>query len=147
MSFSNPTKEDLALSGYTTRVRLPGAVYYPDGSVEFTLFAPEAEHVEVSGMPGSSMGEEKIPLKKMEDGYWTAVVKGLPKRFHYVTFWSNGNEILNSRMNLGVGYGRVVNYIDIPDPEKKFVEIQDVPHGTIRCEFWETQVLKKTCGV
>ena len=22
-------------------------------------------------------------------------------------------------MNLGVGYGRVVNYIDIPDPEKK----------------------------
>ena len=74
----------------------------------------------------------------MEDGYWTAVVKGLPKRFHYVTFWSNGNEILNSRMNLGVGYGRVVNYIDIPDPEKKFVEIQDVPHGTIRCEFWES---------
>ena len=42
MSFSNPTKEDLALSGYTTRVRLPGAVYYPDGSVEFTLFAPYA---------------------------------------------------------------------------------------------------------
>ena len=83
----------------------------------------------------------------MEDGYWTAVVKGLPKRFHYVTFWSNGNEILNSRMNLGVGYGRVVNYIDIPDPEKKFVEIQDGPHGTIRCEFWESQVLKKTCGV
>ena len=68
MSFSNPTKEDLALSGYTTRVRLPGAVYYPDGSVEFTLFAPEAEHVEVSGMPGSSMGEEKIPLKK--NGGW-----------------------------------------------------------------------------
>jgi hypothetical protein len=49
------------------------------------------------------------------------------KRFHYVTFWSNGNEILNSRMNLGVGYGRVVNYIDIPGSEKKFVEIQDVP--------------------
>ena len=63
MSFSNPTKEDLALSGYTTRVRLPGAVYYPDGSVEFTLFAPEAEHVEVSGMPCSRWGVAYQPLR------------------------------------------------------------------------------------
>ena len=120
--------------------REPGVTYLPDGSVEFCFFAPDAKCVEVGGMPGTSFGEEKRPMTKDENGNWRTVVSGVPKRFHYITFYVDGTAVTNPCMAHGVGYGRVVNFIDVPDPEEDFYLVQPVAHGNIRYEFYESSV-------
>ena len=127
-------------SGNFSSERDPGVTYLDNGDVEFTYYAPEAHTVEVAGMPGTSFGEEKRSMQKGEDGNWHCVVSGAPKRFHYVIFYVDGIAVTNPNLAHGIGYGRVVNYIDIPDPELDFYHIKDVPHGNIRTEFYKSSV-------
>ena len=53
-----------------------------DGSVTFTMEAPKAETVEVSGF-GGTLGTEKIALEKQANGLFSKNVKGILPGFHY----------------------------------------------------------------
>ena len=52
-----------------------------DGSVTFTMEAPKAETVEVSGF-GGTLGTEKIALEKQANGLFSKNVKGILPGFH-----------------------------------------------------------------
>ena len=40
---------------------------------------------------------------------------------------------------IGHGYGRLYNYIELPD-EEKLAEIRDIPHGTLTHEFYKSEI-------
>ena len=63
-----------------------------DGSVTFTMEAPKAETVEVSGF-GGTLGTEKIALEKQANGLFSKNVKGiLPGLSQVVCRWGTGDE-------------------------------------------------------
>lgn len=52
---------------------------------------------------------------------------------NYVQICVDGQEVLHPDLPIGHGYGRLYNYIELPD-EKKLAEIRDIPHGTLTHE-------------
>ena len=65
-----------------------------DGSVTFTMEAPKAETVEVSGF-GGTLGTEKIALEKQANGLFSKNVKGILPGFHYHRWFVDGVQVTN----------------------------------------------------
>ena len=58
---------------------------------------------------------------------------------NYVQICVDGQEVLLPELPIGHGYGRLYNYIELPD-EKKLAEIRDIPHGTLTHEFYKSEI-------
>ena len=58
---------------------------------------------------------------------------------NYVQICVDGQEVLLPELLIGHGYGRLYNYIELPD-EKKLAEIRDIPHGTLTHEFYKSEI-------
>lgn len=58
---------------------------------------------------------------------------------NYVQICVDGQEVLHPDLPIGHGYGRLYNYIELPD-EKKLAEIRDIPHGTLTHEFYKSEI-------
>jgi len=114
-----------------------------DGGVQFNVFAPNAESVEVGGRSGTTWGTEKHPLTKGEDGTWTGTFYDIPAGFQYMNYYINGVETLWPHAPIGWGYGSAVNFVDVPDPDCDVYDVKDVPHGAVRQEFYHSTVSGK----
>ena len=57
-----------------------------DGAVTFTLYAPNADTVEIAGVTGSFLNE-KIALEKDDNGYFQKKVEGIKPGFHYFNWY------------------------------------------------------------
>lgn len=117
-----------------------GVTYLENGDVLLRFFAPNASKVEFSGMPGSLAGEEKRPLNRCKGGYWELTLSGLPTKYLAIIFYVDGIEAMNPCVNIGAGYDRMINYVDLPHAEGKFYEVNRVPHGSIRYEFYHSSL-------
>ena len=79
------------------------------------------------------LGEKTYPFTKngkkwiLELPFSTAV--------NYVQICVDGQEVLHPDLPIGHGYGRLYNYIELPD-EKKGAEMRDIPHGTLSQDFY-----------
>ena len=124
--------------------RAPRAIEYEaDGGVRFTVIAPEAKSVEVAGRAGTTWGTERHALTRGEDGTWSAVIRGIPAGFQYMSYFIDGVETLYPRAPIGYGYGFAVNFVDIPAPDGDFYAVKDVPHGAVRQEFYPSTLTGK----
>lgn len=117
------------------------------GTVHFTFRAPNAHSVAVQGLGGAF--SEQIPLYRQENGDWTGTVKGLPTGFHYHDYIVDGTRMCNDLAPVGYGDFRAINYFEIPDADSGFYLLQDVPHGTIRMDYYNSTVTGRcrTCFV
>ena len=106
-----------------------------DGNVTFTMYAPEAQSVGVSGL-GGSYGGEIVPLQKGEDGYWTATYANVLPGFHYCHFHVDGKPAMNPQAPFGYGGHEVENFFEVPDPNNDFYICKDVPHGSVHMELF-----------
>ena len=106
-----------------------------DGNVTFTMYAPEAQSVGVSGL-GGSYGGEIVPLQKGEDGYWTATYANVLPGFHYCHFYVDGKPAMNPQAPFGYGGHEVENFFEVPDPNNDFYICKDVPHGSVHMELF-----------
>lgn len=124
-----------------TYYELPkGVEVLENGDVKFAYHAPDAKCVQVSGT-GGSFPAEKIDMEKGEDGWWRVTVSGLESAFHFCLFYVDGTEALNPYMPYGYGYSKVINYFELPDKYSDFYLLHDVPHGSVRINYFYSETV------
>lgn len=98
-----------------------------DGKVTFTLTAPKASAVTLSG----DWGGGRTPMIKDEKGNWTATLPLSPQIYSY-TFLVDGVRTLDPA-NTQLKLGRVVtaSSVEVPGTPPMPWEMRDVPHGQI----------------
>jgi hypothetical protein len=99
---------------------------------------PNAADPTVQGLGGAF--SERIPLYRQENGDWTGTAEGLPAGFHYHDYIVDGTRMCNDLSPIGYGDFRAINYFEIPDADSGFYLLQDVPHGTVRMDYYNSTV-------
>ena len=102
-----------------------------DGSVTFTMEAPKAETVEVSGF-GGTLGTEKIALEKQANGLFSKNVKGILPGFHYHRWFVDGVQVTNPHAPFAYGCFGANNFFEMPREGQDFWYLKDVPHGDVQ---------------
>jgi len=132
----SPDGKVRARMAYTRQLR---AIEYRENGVEFNVYAPDAKTVEVSGTRGTRWGEEKHALAPIGNGWWQALISGIPAGVQFTYYFFDGKEHLYEHAPMCYAHNRVCNYVDVPDPDLDFYDFKDVPHGAVRCEFYESK--------
>ena len=112
----------------------PAIEVQEDGSVVCRFYALDAESVSVGYILG-----EQVPLTKGENGVWTGMISFEFPGLKVITWRVNGIEVMNPYAPVGYGYGRPMNYVDIPCPEQDYLMIKDVPHGNVVREWFKSE--------
>lgn len=108
-----------------------GAIIEPDGSILFRIFAPNAKTVRIKIKIAQDW--DPIDLESVNDGQfegrlaWHQTICG-PRAIDVII---DGNIVIDPRIPVYYGYGQIVNYVDIPDPDTDYILLRDVPHGTV----------------
>jgi len=121
--------------------RRDAIVCHEDGSVEFNVYAPDAKTVEVAGTEGTRWGEEKHPLEPVGDGWWQAIISGIPAGVHFTYYFIDGVNTLYKYAPVCGAHSMVCNFVEVPAKDFDFYDFRDVPHGTVRCEYYDSEYL------
>ncbi|HEV7612364.1 MAG TPA: alpha/beta hydrolase-fold protein [Steroidobacteraceae bacterium] len=122
---------------------VPGAQdpsIHPDGSITFTLKAPDAGDVRVAG--GDGLGKSPFAMTKSADGTWSVTTPPSVPGFHYYWFVLNGVSVNDPASRTYFGYGKETSGIEVPEAGADFYAITNVPHGEVRAKWY----LSKTTG-
>ena len=111
----------------------PGFVHIGEQKVEISMYAPEAERVEVDVF---DCGKLALQKDETQEGYWVGTMENLEPGFHYVTFEVNGTRVLHEQAPVGYGCFQTMNYLEVPEPEFKYHELKNVPHGQIHMNYY-----------
>ena len=118
----------------------PAIALLPDGKVRFMIDEPDAKSVEVTGLGSDFTGKQgRHPLCKEADGLWRATVGGVLPGFHYMEWVVDGRPRINPRAPVGYGASRAINYFEQPGPDTDFYRMHQVPHGTVRMEYYHSK--------
>jgi enterochelin esterase family protein len=119
----------------------------PGRSVVFRLKAPDAHQVSVLvgfSNPPTVMAPS-YPLKKDDDGLWSATVGPLAPDLYEVQFNVDGLMIADPGSSLPKPQRQVnTSLLEIPGDPPTFLDTRPVPHGTIRAEIYGSKVLHVT---
>ncbi|MGI6172838.1 MAG: alpha/beta hydrolase [Christensenellales bacterium] len=114
-----------------------GTQILEDGRVRFSMKAEGAKTVSVRAP------DMELPLTKGEDGVFRGEYP-IKEGFHYL-FWNvDGADVIHPGSDIGFGYTRPVNFIDVPAKDGDFYAIRDVPHGSVAREFFPSTVTGET---
>ncbi len=104
-----------------------------DGSCRLRFYAPNAKSVSVL------IEETKYPCVKNQEGIWEMAYPSR-KGIQYVQLLIDDTEFLTPMLPITYGYSRPYNYVALYKPEESFYQIKDVPHGSVRREFFFSEV-------
>lgn len=111
---------------------------FADGSVSFTLKAPEAKAVQVAG--GDGLGRGPFAMTKGDGGMWAVTVPGVVPGFHYYWFVVDGVQVNDPASRTFFGYGRETGGVEVPpgtgSADDGFYDVRDVPHGEVRSKWY-----------
>ncbi|MDD4368238.1 MAG: alpha/beta hydrolase-fold protein [Oscillospiraceae bacterium] len=113
------------------------------GTARFVFYAPGAQSVAVAGI-GGTMGKQQHPLLPVAEGYWEIQVSGIGSGFHYLEWYVDGKAVLNPRAAVGYGCFKAMNYLDMPGTDTDFYRLNQVPHGTVSMNYYESKVTGRT---
>lgn len=113
----------------------------PDGSIHFTLKAPDAKSVQVAG--GDGLGKGPFPLSKGADGIWSVTTAPAVPGFHYYWFIVDGVQMNDPGSETYFGYNRETSGIEVPETGVHFYDIQEVPHGEVRMHWYFSKSTSK----
>lgn len=103
----------------------PKPEIHADGTVSFTLNAPQASHVQVE------FAGTRYEMTRGNGGAWTATSRPEIPGFHYYTFIVDG-VVMPDRASFSYNpYTHSSSGVDIPEPGCEEFEVQDVPHGKV----------------
>jgi len=133
----------LGITAGPARAQAPAAaspVVNPDRSVVFTLLAPKAKEVTVSG----EWGGGATALTRDESGMWKATVGPLKGDLYGYSFSVDGFQTLDP-LNPAVKPMRSprTSILEVPGDPPRLHEFQDVPHGTVRVHEYRSRSLGK----
>ena len=106
-------------------------VQWIDGKCYIAIHAPEAKKVT------GTLPDGEHEFEKWEDGIWR-MEYGAESGFSYFLLRVDGAEVLSPLLLMTHGYSRPVNYIAIEKPNEDFYRIKDVPHGSVRREYFRS---------
>lgn len=113
--------------------QVEAVVLKADGSYRLQFSAPDANRVTVL------IDEKEYPCARNQDGVWEMDYPSR-KAIQYVQLLVDGTEFLTPMLPITYGYSRPYNYVALSKPEESFYQIKDVPHGSVRREFFFSEV-------
>ena len=117
---------------------VPGAQYPrigADSRVEFRFKAPEAQKVQVQ------VGAVQTPfdMVKGTDGVWSVTTPPIVPGFHYYYLVIDGVMVDDPASYTYYGVGKDSSGIDVPEKGVDFYTIKNVPHGTVREQWYHSK--------
>jgi len=98
---------------------------FPDNSVLFKYYAPQANSMEVSLL-------KNYEMEKDENGIWSVTTGPLDPGFHYYSYIIDGVSVSDPASKAYFGYNRYMSGIEVPEKGLDFYDFKNVPHGEIR---------------
>ncbi|MEO6992287.1 MAG: alpha/beta hydrolase-fold protein, partial [Lacunisphaera sp.] len=116
-------------------------VVHPDHTVTFSLRAPDAKQVELSGqfLHGNQ------PMQKAETGVWSLTVGPVEPNLYPYNFVVDGVGVADpSNQDIFPNEGFKASLVDIPGDTHPIYSVQDVPHGELTYCYYQSKTLKRT---
>lgn len=135
--------ENIPIEGVPEHALRKGYELLENGDIRLALYAPEAETAWVLSS-GKGMGFTRWPMKKEENGFFTARIPGLTPGFHYHRYMVDGVECINPMVPIGYGCFTPINYIEVADEGCSFYLQSDVPCGSVNLELYESKTTGRT---
>lgn len=103
-----------------------------DLSATFHVQADQAQKVQLL----MELGQSPYDMVRSTDGSWEVTTKPLLPGFHYYLISVDGFASTDPGSTTFFAARREVSGIEVPAPESEFFAIKDVPHGTVRTEWY-----------
>ncbi len=118
--------------------------YLENGDVVVRIKAEGAKEV-VMTSSGITNWKFQIPMQEIHDGVFEAVISADKGMYGNITltFVADGTECFNPSIPSQYYGFRLLNCIEIPDPETPYIEIRDVPHGAVTQELFWSETVKQ----
>ena len=112
----------------------------PDLSATFRVKADQAKNVELS----LGFGQSTYDMVKGKDGFWEVTTKSLAPGFYYYGISIDGFIANDPGSRTFFAARREVSGLEVPGPESDFFAVKDVPHGTVRTEWYYSKATGET---
>jgi enterochelin esterase-like enzyme len=109
-----------------------------DLSATFRVQAVQAHEVQLL----MDFGQSPYDMSKGADGFWEVTTKPLLPGFHYYAISVDGFAANDPGSRVFFAARKEVSGLEVPSRDSDFFAIKDVPHGTVRSEWY----LSKTTG-
>ncbi len=103
-----------------------------DQSATFRVQAEQAKKVQLL----MELGQSTYDMAPSTDGFWEVTTKPLLPGFHYYLISADGFDSTDPGSRTFFAARKEVSGIEVPAPESEFFAIKDVPHGTVRTEWY-----------
>jgi enterochelin esterase-like enzyme len=103
-----------------------------DWSATFRVQAEQAQKVQLL----MELGQSTYDMAKSTDDFWEVTTKPLLPGFHYYLISVDGFASADPGSRTFFAARKEVSGIEVPAPESDFFAIKDVPHGTVRIEWY-----------
>lgn len=120
---------------------IPGAEYpriNGDHSVTFRIEAVQAQKVQLS----LGFGQSTYDMVKRNDGFWEVTTQPLAPGFYYYGISVDGFVANDPGSRTFFAARKEVSGLEVPGPESDFFAVKNIPHGTLRSEWY----FSKTAG-
>lgn len=155
--------KNLASAGLLLAVSLAGNAQFPgykptpgdtlksirisaDKKVTFSIYAPKASEVTVSGDFQQTYGALK--LQKDPIGIWSVTVGPVSPDLYTYDFSVDGLKVVDPKnIQLKEGAGGYSNLLEVPGKEADYLAVKNVPHGKLEKVWFNAGTLGKTSRV
>ena len=111
-----------------------------DGSVTFRVQAEHAQKVQLL----LELSQTTYDMVKGADGFWEVTTKPLLPGFHYYAVSVDGFSANDPGSRVFFAARKEVSGLEVPGPDEDFFAIKDVPHGTVRAEWYFSKTTGET---
>ena len=117
-----------------------------DKKVTFSIYAPKASEVTVSGDFQQTYGALK--LQKDQIGIWSVTVGPVTPDLYTYDFSVDGLKVVDPKnIQLKEGAGGYSNLLEVPGKEVDYMAVKNVPHGKLEKVWFNAETLGKTSRV
>lgn len=121
--------------------RITSPEVHPDRTVTFRYMAPEADTVKIS----IQFEQEALAMNKDDDGVWSITLGPVEPDIYPYYFLVDGIQVMDPGNPLYFTNERFKNsLVDIPGDTPLVHSLQDVPHGTVTYEYYNSGTLGLT---
>ncbi|MBN2591393.1 MAG: hypothetical protein JXA96_16125 [Sedimentisphaerales bacterium] len=118
--------------------QLESPVVHPDRTVTFSIRAPRAQQVELSGQ----FLTRNQPLKANDSGLWSVTVGPIEPDLYPYCFIVDGMQVADPQnQEIFPNEGFKNSLVDIPGDKPSIYSVQDVPHGEMTYCYYQSKTL------
>ena len=122
---------------------IPGAEFpriNADSSATFRVRADQAQKVQLL----MELGQSTYDMVKSKDGFWEVTTRPLLSGFHYYAISVDGLASNDPGSRTFFAAQKEVSGLEVPGPDSDFFAIKDVPHGTVRTQWYVSKIAAET---